>query len=101
MGLWNVQTWTVSKGKEEEHEEIMRKMKNISTEMGKNMKYFRKMWGPMAGKVLVLEFEDMADYWNFFAKIDKMEREEDFQLRNEWRKCIEYNTWKSVFWNES
>jgi len=104
MGLWNVQTWTVSKGKLEEHEEIMRKMQKISRErpeFGKKMKYFRKRWGPWGGRVLILKFEDMADYENYFAKVDKMEREEDFQLRKEWAKCIEYNTWKSVFWIES
>ena len=99
MGHWYIQTWTVSKGKIEEHEEIMRKMKSM--EMAKNMKYFRKMWGPWAGKVMVMEFEDMADYGNFFAKLDKMETEEDFQLRKEWLNCIEYDTWKAVFWNES
>jgi len=43
----------------------------------------------------------MTDFENYFAKVDKMEREEDFQLRKEWAKCIEYNTWKSVFWIES
>jgi len=99
MGLWYIQTWTVSKGKIEEHEEIMRKMKSM--EMAKNMKYFIKKWGPYGGRVMVLEFEDMTDYENFFAKVDKMETEEDFQLRKEFWKCIDYNTWKAVFWNES
>ena len=47
MGLWIVQTWTVSKGKLEEHEEIMRKMQKFNREHP--------------------EFEDMADYENFFA----------------------------------
>ena len=98
MGLWYIQTWSVSREKIEEHVEIMKK---LMSKFGKNTKYFRKMWGPLGGRVGVMEFEDMADYGNFFAKLDKMETEEDWQLRKEFLKCIEYNTWKAVFWNES
>ena len=98
MGLWYVQTYSVSKGKIEEHEEIVRKI--LNSEFGKNLKYFIKKWESYSGRVMILEFEDMADYENFFAKIDKAEREEDLQLRKEWAKCIDYNTWKAVFWDE-
>ena len=50
--------------------------------------------------MLILKFDSLAEYENYFAKLDKMESEEDFQLRKEWTKCIDYNTWKAEFWME-
>ena len=103
MGLWYVQTWTVTKGKFDEHEEIMRRMqKDIHErpELDKTMEYFIKQFGPMGGRVMILKFDSLAESENFFAKIDKMENEEDFYLRKEWRECIDYNTWKGFFWVE-
>jgi len=103
MGLWNVQTWIVTKGKEDKHEEIIKAMQKMNREnpkFGKTMKYFGKRWGPWAGRVLVLEFEDMADYESFFAEANRLESEEDMQLRIEWAKCIEYDSWKSEIWVE-
>jgi hypothetical protein len=92
----------VTKGKLDEHEEIMRKMQKVGErpEFGKTMEYFAKRWGPWGGRVMILKFDSLAEYENFFATIDKMEREEDFQLRKEWAKCIDYNTWKAEFWME-
>jgi len=99
MGIWYIETWTVSKGKVEEHDEVVKKwISYIIKKFKIQTRFFNKMFGPMGGRVGILEFENLAEFENF-VKISYKD-EESTKFRAEWRSYIDPGSWKGFFWRE-
>ena len=96
MGMWYVQTWMVLPGKGEEHEELMERWK--LRKLGKTVRYFDKWFGPIGGRVFILEFDSLADLEQFFETLYK--DEENIKLREEWLTYIDPSSWQGIVWEE-
>ena len=99
MGFFYVQTWTVSKGKYEEHEELAKKlMQYVGSKFGKKSRYFHQRYGPIGARVHIFEFKDDDEFHSFWDKFDNDEKAVNF--RRKWYELIDTASWRAVFWNE-
>ena len=90
MSFLYVQTWVISKGKTEEHDDCAKRiLKNYEDKWKtfglKSMpRYFGQRYGPMGARVFILEFESNDDFHNFWEKHGSDEK--TVNLRDEWLK---------------
>ncbi len=100
MVLIYVQTFTVEKGKFEEHDELMKEgMKTVKAVTGQTVgRHFSQRHGPMGARVLIMEYEDYDDFRSFWAKWDNDER--TLELRRKFRERIDTASWRAYFWDE-
>ena len=99
MGIWYIQTWMVSKGKIKEHDEVQKKWYSYAiTKIKKQPRSFNKLFGPVGGRVFIMEFDSFADYENFFETMFK--DEENVKFQTEWLSYIDPGSWKGFFWRE-
>jgi len=99
MGFLYVQTWTVSKGKFEEHDELVKKMRrDLPSVFGMRGRVFLQRYGPLGARVLIMEYKDDDEFRSFFDKFNKNEKA--VKLRSKWRELIDTASWRAVFWNE-
>ena len=104
MGVFYVQTWMVSKGKIEEHEKLM--VKRLRYVIPKYLKgrerpvamYFAQRHGPIGGRILILNFDTVADHQKF---VDTMSNDGEFnKLVDEWLAYVDPDTWRGTYWDE-
>jgi len=98
MGIWEVQTYTVLRDKEETHDDLIKKVGEIIDKMGKKYLYFDKLHGPWNHKVLVITHENFADLEKF--ETDWFADEELSALADVWLSCIDYESYRQTFWQE-
>lgn len=100
MGIWYVQTFMVAKGKYEEHEELVKRWYAYAMpKIEKTFRYFVKRFGPVGGRVLIIEFDSLADHEQFFETFYK--DEENVKFQEDWLTYIDPSSWQGVFWEES
>ena len=94
-----MQTYTVLKGKYEEHDEQTKKFTQyISSKFGKTSRHFQQRHGPIGARVTILEFKDNDEYLSFWDKFDSDEKAVNF--RNTFIERIDPASWRALFWNE-
>ena len=99
MGFFYVQTWTVSKGKFEEHDEHIKKMMQyVPSVTGMKGRHFLQRYGPIGARVLIIEFKDNDEFRSFWDKFDNDEKA--VKGRSKWQELIDTASWRAVFWNE-
>jgi len=99
MGFLHVQTYTISKGKIEEHDELMKKiMSNTVSKFGKKVRVFHQRYGPIGARVIIHEFKDNDELFSFWHKFD--DDEEAVNLRSKWNELIDPASWRALFWIE-
>jgi hypothetical protein len=99
-------TWTMIRGRLEEHEENIKKnmgswRKNAKRFKLKSMRYFAQALGGYSfhyGRVLVLEFETLNDWESFRTYIE--ENEKAYTLKEKWLDCIDVKTLRIIEWQE-
>jgi predicted HNH restriction endonuclease len=97
MGLWYVESWTISKGDIEKHEEIFKKwVQHQSSLIEKEGMYFRRRFGPGGGRVVMTKFESFTDFDEAFEILNNDEK--NIELRDEWASKINTESWKGEFW---
>lgn len=101
MGMWFVQTWMVLPGKYKEHDELQKRWNAyVAPKYGKTktFRYFAKWFGPIGGRVFIIEFDSLADYEQWFETFYKDEKNVKFQ--EEWLTYIDPSSWQGVIWEE-
>ena len=100
MGIWYVQTWTVAKGKTQEHDELSKRRFEFSEgKIDKKVKAFNAQQGPIGGRIIIIQFDSYADYEQHFEK--RAQDAEWMKLTQEWLTLIDPNTFKVFFWQET
>jgi hypothetical protein len=99
LGIWEVQTYSVIRGKEEEHEEVIKQVGVHVLKMGKKYLCFDKLHGPVNAKVMVISHINFADLEKFEA--DWWADEKLTELGDHWFSCVEYDSYKQTFWQET
>ena len=99
MGFLFVQTWTVSKGKFEEHDEHVKKMmRDVLSVFGMKGRVFQQRYGAIGARVSITEFKDDAEFRSFFDKFNNNEKA--VKDRSKWIELIDAASFRAVFWNE-
>jgi len=106
MAEFIVVTWTLIKGRFEQHEESIKKnmdcwCKNAKRFKLKSMRYFAQALGGYSfhyGRVLVCEFGTLNDWETFRTHIE--ENEKAFALKEQWLNCIDVKTLRIIEWQE-
>jgi len=99
MGIWFIQTWMVNKDKIKEHDELWGDwLKYLMKSNTKSIKYFRQKFHPKRERILIIQFENLAGYENFFSKL--YEDEKNRKFRDCWNKLHDIDTWKGIFWDD-
>ena len=106
MSEFAIVTWTLIRGRSEQHEESIRKnmafwRKNAKRFKLKSMRYFAQALGGYSyhyGRVLVCEFETLNDWESFVTYIE--ENEKAFALKEKWLDCVDVNTLRIFEWQE-
>ena len=100
MGFFYVQTWTVSKGKYDEHDEHIKKMMQyVPSLTGMKGRLFQQRYGPMGARVLIIEFKDDDEFRSFWDKFNNDEKALNF--RSKWHELIDTASWRALFWDET
>lgn len=107
MAIFEVNIWTVSKGRIRQHEEVMKRIsqyEKANPEKFKEQKSFRyfSCWAgeqsPVGGRVAIYEYETLADMEKIYARLKK---DEEFnKMDNEWLSLIEPNSVRRYIWHE-
>jgi hypothetical protein len=100
MGIWFIQTWTVTKGKVQEHDALWPRWLALATRIvEKKMKIFNKLHGPMGGRIFIIPFDSYADYEQTIATW--LKDAEFLKIQQEWFALIDPNTYQGFFWQET
>jgi len=99
MGIWEVQTYSVVKGNEQEHDEVIKQVGVHVLKMGRKYLYFEKLHGPMNSKVFVISHDNFAELERF--ETDWWKDEELAELGNRWISCVDYGSYKQTFCQEN
>lgn len=106
MSEFIIVTWTMIKGRMEQHEESIKKnmdywRKNVKRFRLRSMRYYAQALGGYSfhyGRVLVFEFESLNDWEDFRTYIE--ENGKAFALKEQWLDCTDVKTLRIVEWQD-
>ncbi len=108
MAVFEMFSWNVKPAYISQHEAVIEKyafiLRLLKSKIGKlvSLKYFNFMYGegnsPLGGRVLILEYEDLASYDEFQ---DKLVNREDFQgFQSAWGQLINANSLRATLMSD-
>ena len=107
MAIFEVSVWIVSKGRDKEHEKLMKrfiqyeKANSDKFKEQKSFRYFRGWAGepsPVGGRVCLWEFESLADMEKMY---DRLRKDEEFKkMDEEWLNLVDANSVRRYIWRD-
>lgn len=105
MAIFLLDTWVPEKGKENENEQIVKKILQYGAKHPevfkyvRSLRYFRQSIGgtPPGRRVLITEFNSLSDMDTFFREVQKDPEWQKISL--EWKDVMDQTTVETMVWN--